>query len=207
MEDDRVRQSPEEKERHKAEAQGLRTEIIDAAKARANFQKWKLGLVAALGAAALGVGGNGTTRIPLLLCGIPLVCGYVDLLCKHITLRILVIGTYLRKLNEANEPPDKILDYEGFVEKARKRFDPYELEDRVMYRSTKVLSAAVAGYGLVSAAQECSSWWPSWCYLFCMCGKIWPYLLSGLLGLFMSKRVRSVGQDKEQQLEELEVTR
>ncbi len=56
---------------HAAEAQGLRAEIIEAERARADFQKWKLVVVAALGAAALGLQGDKQTHL-LLLCGIPL---------------------------------------------------------------------------------------------------------------------------------------
>jgi hypothetical protein len=187
-----------EQARHAAEAQGLRTEIIDAEKARADFQKWKLVLVAALGAAALGVGASDPKPMPLLLCGIPLVCGYVDLLCKHITLRILVIGTYLRKLNEANDPPDQYLDYEGFVQRARKKFNPYGLEDWVMHGSTFVLSALVASYARFAkqAPPYPDGWWPGW-----------PYLLSGFVGLFMLGLVHFGDQSKEKKLEGLEVTR
>lgn len=187
-----------EQERHAGEAQGLRAEIIDGERARADFQKWKLVLVAALGAAALGLGGSCQNHIPLLLCVIPLVCGYVDLLCKHITLRILVIGTYLRKLNEANDPPDRYLDYEGFVQRARKKFNPYELEDWVMHGSTLVLSIVVAACAIFAKPGPPYPllWWAGW-----------PYLLSGVLGFFMFCLVHFGGKHREEKLEGLEVTR
>ena len=60
--------------------------------------KWKLILVAALGAVGLGFS-NRNTVVPnayLVLLLIPLVCFYVDLLCKHMSLRIIVIGAFLQ---------------------------------------------------------------------------------------------------------------
>ena len=179
-----------------AEDQGLRAEIIDAEKARADFQKWKLLLVAGLGAAAFGLGGNNRANL-LLLCLIPPVCGYVDLLCKHITLRILVIGTYLRKFKEANATSGEVLDYEGFVQKARDKVNPYVLEDWVMHGSTLALSFMVASCALAKVARGC----PPCCWFGCDFGL--PYLLSGFVGLTMFGLVHFVGNRKERRLKEL----
>jgi hypothetical protein len=46
---------------------------------------------------------------------VPLACLYIDLLCRHLSLRILVIGTYMRGKDE-----DPYAEYEDFVEDARK---------------------------------------------------------------------------------------
>ena len=62
--------------------------------------KWKLVLVGTLGAAGLGLAGASrhTPGHPeLVLCAVPFVSVYVDLLCRHLSLRILVIGRYLRR--------------------------------------------------------------------------------------------------------------
>jgi hypothetical protein len=178
-----------------ADEKELRAEIVDAEKARVDFQKWKLVLVAGLGAAGLGLGAPpGTTSHPQLLCVIPLVCGYVDLLCKHITLRIMVIGTYVRKLNEGSRALGTVLDYEGFVEKTRKKVQPFELEDWVMDGSTLVLSAAIAGYGL----------W-AWRKSQFLSVDVWPYLVSGILGLVMFCIVRFVGNSKLRRLAKIDL--
>ena len=177
-----------------ADEKELRAEIVDAEKARVDFQKWKLVLVAGLGAAGLGLGGANSQPHLQLLCVIPLVCGYVDLLCKHITLRIMVIGTYVRKLNEGSRAPGSVLDYEGFVEKTRKKVQPFELEDWVMDGSTLVLSAAITAYGIWA--------WRKFPFLSI---DVWPYLVSGVLGLFMFALVRFVGNSKLRRLAKIDL--
>ena len=86
---------------------GLRDEIIESQKARADLFKWKIILVAAIGAAVLGVGDplaagktagedDMVSKREYLLCLVPLVCVYTDILCAHMNLRIRVIGQFLR---------------------------------------------------------------------------------------------------------------
>jgi hypothetical protein len=65
----------------------LRNEVIESQKARTDLFKGKIILVAAIGAAGLGIG-NTTGKNYNLLCLIPLVCVYVDILCSHMNLRI-----------------------------------------------------------------------------------------------------------------------
>src|SRR5579863_8405583 len=106
----------------------LRTEIVESEKARVDLFKWKIILVAALGAVGLGfetgASANSASHESLpheyLLCLIPFVSVYVDLLCSHLNLRIIVIGRYLHLVREygpAAEPREP--DYEAFVERAR----------------------------------------------------------------------------------------
>ena len=75
----------------------LREEIIEAEKIRADLIKWKLILVAGLGAAGLGLNGNSCDDMTLLLCLIPFVCVYVDLVARHFNLRIHVIAEFTGK--------------------------------------------------------------------------------------------------------------
>jgi hypothetical protein len=92
----------------------LRQQIIESQKARSDFLKWKLILVAALGSAGLGLSGeNCFKNTYLILCLIPLVCIYVDALCVHLYLRIKIIGVFFRYQN-GNEDDKK---YEGLLEK------------------------------------------------------------------------------------------
>jgi hypothetical protein len=146
----------------------LRTEIIEAEKARTDFQKWKLILVASLGAVAIGIGAQAQgiqTQVYLpLLCVIPGVCSYVDLLCAHTTLRILVIAAYLR----SREDP-----YETFMkEKIRGKVHAFVLEDLVMYGSSLVLCLFVIIYGAMAASRRILP--------------VWPYPISGFAGLMLS---------------------
>jgi polyferredoxin len=67
----------------------------------------------ALGAAGLGFAGSNNLRhADLVVCAIPPVCVYVDLLCLHLNLKMLVIGTFLRRPGHAG---NDIRRYEEFV--------------------------------------------------------------------------------------------
>jgi hypothetical protein len=91
----------------------LREEILNAQKVRSDLLKWKLGLVGTLGAVGLGLAGADTAGHPdLVLCAVPFVSVYVDLLCRHLSLRILVIGKYQQRSGV-----EELAGYEEFVEK------------------------------------------------------------------------------------------
>jgi hypothetical protein len=99
----------------------LRAEIVEAQKAKLDLFKWKLILVAGLGAAASGLVGNHTASHPnFLFALIPLVCIYVDLLCRDQTLRIVVIARYLHLVHLAHDNALSETAYETFVNKAVK---------------------------------------------------------------------------------------
>jgi hypothetical protein len=120
---------------------GLRDEIIESQKARADLFKWKIILVAAIGAAVLGVGDSlgeaGKTaaqagqdsivsKREYLLCLAPLVCVYTDILVLHLNLRIRVIGKFLRlhPLGAGVDDSAAQHAYEVFVDKARQMAKP-----------------------------------------------------------------------------------
>jgi hypothetical protein len=146
----------------------LRQEILKAQQARSDLLKWKLGLVGAIGAVGLGLAGSRvSSHADLVLCAVPLVCVYVDLLCHHLSLRILVIGTFLwtsavAAASEAEAAEWSVLRaYEAHVQKARQlerrlhrrlpnrwsRHTAFALEDGAVTWSTFVLSAALVVYG------------------------------------------------------------
>ena len=98
----------------------LRGEILEAEKSRYDLLKWKLVLVSGLGAAGLGIGAAKASgdfpNLDYLLCLIPLVCIYVDVLCLHMNLRIMVIGGFLR----CSSPTDSTAkNYEEFTDRLR----------------------------------------------------------------------------------------
>lgn len=98
----------------------LRDELMQAQKNRSELLKWKLVLVSALGALGLGFsdveGLNPAVSIELVLCCIPFVCAYVDLLCSHHALSSEVIGRFIRQCNCDNKEDSRLLkEYEQFV--------------------------------------------------------------------------------------------
>lgn len=95
----------------------LRTEIINAQQVRSDLLKWKLLLVAGLGGASLGFSGNQVSGAELALCVIPFVCVYVDLLCRHLNLRNMIIGAFLRRIKPNSSINDNDLNfyYECFI--------------------------------------------------------------------------------------------
>ena len=108
-------------------------EIIEAENKRNDLLKWKLILVAALSSVSLGIGypfprGNATTDYRhYAIFFIPLVCVYVDLLCKHIQIRIIVISKFFQdyELDMENRLESSITifkEYERFCEKNRSVF-------------------------------------------------------------------------------------
>jgi len=97
-------------------------------------------------------GARPSTHGDLVLCAVPLVCAYVDMLCRHLSLRIRVIGAFFEG-TPANEEAAKFTDYEAFVEEARKKKDPFVLESWALTWSTVVLSAAIIVYGIETINQ------------------------------------------------------
>ena len=164
----------------------LRSEIVESQKVRSELLKWKLVIVSVLGGTGLGfinTDGSGAGAYLLLLL-IPGVCFYVDLLCRHITLRIKVIGSFYRVLGCGEDSA-----YEEFVpqtyELGPDKVNPFQLEDWALEYSTYALSAMVALAGAVLI------FWP------CIFARIThPYLvgvafaLSGLLGIILTLLIK-----------------
>jgi hypothetical protein len=93
--------------------------------------------------------------IDYVICLIPIICAYVDLLSRHMNLRIIVIGRFLMLGGTTHE------QYERFAERARnmkaatasttgRSLDAYRLEDWGLEWSTGILSVAVVGYGVMA---------------------------------------------------------
>ena len=140
----------------------LRTEIIESEKSRIDLLKYKLIAVAALAAIGIGVGGyesNPKILDPELVLGIiPLACVYIDLLCWHNTLRILVIANFLKR---HDGPYERFLEVIGdnlykIGEKiAYKDKNPYykktgyffQMEDWALHWSTILLSMLLFFWG------------------------------------------------------------
>ena len=129
----------------------LRTEIIEAQKARADLLKWKLVIVAAVGGVGLGLSTT-TPASPLILILIPLACFYVDLLCQQMNLRIQLIAQFTRlsRSSGVNKETDLMKEYECYVLLMAREgeADVFRLESWALQWSTLVLSTMVAAYGV-----------------------------------------------------------
>jgi hypothetical protein len=164
----------------------LRQEILQAQTVRSDLLKWKLALVGGLGAAGLGFAGSDALRdADLVLCAIPPVCAYVDLLCRHLSLRILVVGRFL--YTRRDDPAvSSLASYEDFVQKAReipvedhRRRSAFDLEDWALSWSSFALSVAIAVYGVTHA---------SWLAV--------PFVVSGAVGLVVTWLARRLFRDR-----------
>jgi hypothetical protein len=145
----------------------LRQEIVEAHKARVDFFKWKLILVAGLAATASGLIGTASSLARLtmftqpgyVLTLIPLLCLYVDTLSLDQTLRVVVISRYLQLLHLQNRRSEDA-EYEIFVSTATAM-------ERVKFREIVTEIAAdwwpnkehrfISAYGFYSWAQYLST--------------------------------------------------
>jgi hypothetical protein len=97
----------------------FRDEIVEGLKARADLYKWKIILVAGLGAAGSGlVGTSHKSQWGYLLALIPWICAYVDLLSKDQTLRIVALTRYLYLVSRVENKKENYLEYVAFVREA-----------------------------------------------------------------------------------------
>ncbi len=176
----------------------FRIEIVEAQKGRTDLLKWKLILVAALGTLGLGINGFSKDAKPALsldlaLCLVPLVCVYVDLLCKHLQMRILVIGNFFQ--NHKKDKKDKkdktlsseelcIREYENFCQDVRSAFD---LEDWAQEWSTVFLSILIGMAAILLEMPEMDSL---------------VLLLSGCLGIILTILIWFLYGRKQKEVQE-----
>ena len=134
----------------------LRTEIIESQKVRSDFLKLKLLICAVVGATALGLSEMGA-KAPLALAVIPLACLYVDLLCRHLSLRNYAIGRFL----ETSDHSDAMIRaYEEYYHKASDGW--FSLEGLALVGSTGVVSVIVYFVGMSALDKPLLSWeWPA----------------------------------------------
>jgi hypothetical protein len=122
----------------------LRQEIVESEKSQADFLKWKLIVVAAIGSVSLGFTsstGSSSARTQSLLCFIPLICLYVDLISLHIMSRVRTIGAFLKETGS---------DYEKFVFAVRARANPFGLESFALQGSSFLLNGILVILGVVA---------------------------------------------------------
>ena len=136
--------------------------IIENQKIRTDLLKWKLILCTAL--ASIGLCSTSVTvsqtlpHIDVVLCCIPFVAAYVDLMCSHMSLRVQVIGKFVRLTQFKNEPGKSLHAYEQFVGLTRGekkgKLSAFALESWAMYASSLILSGLVFVYGTFAAFED-----------------------------------------------------
>ncbi len=166
----------------------LRQEIIELFKLRADFIKWKLLIVSILAATGLGLTGDKLPQIPyafLVLTLIPLVCLYVDLLCKHNSLRILVIGAFKRTIVDDSE-----YKYEIFAKECAEH-NIFSLEEYAISYFTYAIAGVTILSGLLFFDQTFHLWsiflpdrpLPE---IFTHPSSGWPFMISGFVTLALT---------------------
>ena len=132
----------------------LRQEIQQSQQRRADLIKWKLVLVSVLGATGLGL--TNSPNVPyaeLVLCGIPFVCTYVDLLCQHHALNLVVIGEFIRSQESGSDIAE--VKYEKFslavrqIPLKKRMVSAYDLERINIIWSSIVFSASIVVYAAI----------------------------------------------------------
>ena len=125
----------------------LKEEINQTTESEHDFAKWKLIVVAALGAAGLGLGketanaGSASHDHYWLLIFIPFVCAYIDLHSYQYQTKIMVLARYIRE--KGNE--DSVLqDYEYMAQVFREK-NVFYLGQYASLCASVILTGAAAG--------------------------------------------------------------
>lgn len=130
------------------ETASLREEVMQSQKARIDLLKYKLVATAALAAIGLGFNAFEVSNVKIdpdyVLCIIPFVCIYVDLLCWHNNLRILVISRFLDYHNDSYE---NYLSIMGQSTPRKRAGYFFELEDFALHWSSIMVSMLLFCYG------------------------------------------------------------
>lgn len=155
----------------------LREEIIESEKMRADLIKWKLILVAGLGAAGLGLSGKSCDDMTLLLCLIPFVCVYVDLVARHLKLRIHVIAEFMRR-----QQMGWAADYEKYAQSMEGK-GVFSLETGALWLSTVFLSFVIIIVGFIMHHKQSAI-------------NLMLFILSGLFGIVAAVIINLVYRSK-----------
>lgn len=132
--------------------EALDAEVHAAQAARHDLMKWKLAVIAAVGAAALGFSqSRPVANAHLALCTIPFACAYLDLLCRNLSVRTKLITTF-RSLGRQGPDRDDDRLYEAFYAEYHSLWGRRSLESFALLWSTILVSfiVALAGIGLAT---------------------------------------------------------
>jgi hypothetical protein len=139
----------------------LRNELIESQKVRTDLLKWKLLIVSGVAGAALGFSGDKPSRAHLALTILPLACAYVDLLCRHLSLRNKAIGIFIEK--STTHSSAHLRDCEAFyADLSRSAWESHSLESLALLGLTAFVSIAVVPVGILAGDESWCPWtWPT----------------------------------------------
>jgi hypothetical protein len=175
----------------------LRAELIESQKARMDLMKWKLILIAIIGGAGLGLSGGApntaSANAPLSLAVLPIACLYVDLLCRHLSLRNKAIGRFIES---APHDSPVLRQYERYYATVSlEAGGGMSFESIALRGCTTFVSLAIIPLGILASGFTLG---PG--------GKIWPtalFVLSGLGGVLLSAVLERLYQKAKRVLESL----
>ncbi len=157
----------------------LRQEIIESQKVRSDLLKWKLFVIAGICTFALSGKTDGVLlNKSLTLSVIPFACSYIDLLCRHLSIRIKSIGLYIK---HGNHNHNTLRDYEKFYDDMNSTsWNEISLESIALVGLTVFISIAIIPLGVMTS--ETQNWVPVG----------WPTLLfysSSVIGIVASMTI------------------
>ncbi len=167
----------------------LRREIVEAQRIGADFLKWKLIATATVASVAVGfwkADSPPAIDAKFLLCLIPLICAYVDMVSLDLAVRTMVIANFLRtRCHDA---------YEKHVHSLRDHStNPFSAAPIAIHASSGIASALVAFTGLYGASNR--NWDPVAVSAFQMFG-ILGIALAVLQAVIYNLRIRQL-DDRE----------
>lgn len=164
-------------------SQALRTEIVEAEKTGADFLKWKLIGTATVASIALSMSSPTSPAAPdalLMLCLIPLICAYVDMVSLDLVIRIIVIAAFLR---------DKEDPYELFVQRLRGSDEnPFSFAPTAIHLSSITVNLLIIAVGIFGTTRS----WPRLHVTTFLVAGILGSIISSVLWIVHSMRVRHI---------------
>ena len=172
----------------------LRQELNGAQQRQAELLRWKLLLVSALAATGLGLTNSPTVpHIELILCCIPFVCAYVDILYYDQSLIIIGIAEFTRSCLTPDDENLGLIEYEKFALSLReipyknKTIGAYDLNKINLKWASIIFSVAIAIYAATQYHKSTSI----------------AIFISGIIGILLSFWVTRSYEIRVKQIREL----
>lgn len=182
----------------------LRTEIIESEKTKTDLMKWKLVLIAGVGSTTFGLAQSAILlKFQYLICLLPCVCLYVDLIYFQINLKIISIGSFIRQLKPLDsQKPDisTMILYEKYVEKIRKtqNQNSWSFERWAIQGSSILSSIFVILFGfIVTIFEKCTPSCSPSVDIYDLLKEFFLFFFTGLIGLITTIFISKLFENKK----------